>query len=213
MLRLLLYSWCRSRMVVRSGGIICMQRNVSTPIILSNFRNQIVQVAAGTAGVSVCSCQRNEGERITEPCSHATLVLLKPAGDKSLQITGRAASAADAPRERRRQAGGRERARGEGEEGSAARSVCGVGASERRGGKRSLEGEGVGTEREKENRYIHRPVRTHTCSERLVQGRQTLPASAPPPIPCKHAQISPRLLQLPISTLKHQPREGKDEKK
>jgi len=46
----------------------------------------------------------------------------------------------------------------------------------------------------------------------LVQARQTLPASAPL-IPCKHAQISPRLLQLPISTLKHQPREGKDEKK
>ncbi|KAK2885617.1 hypothetical protein Q8A67_016454 [Cirrhinus molitorella] len=66
---------------------------------------------------------------------------LKAQRDKSLQITGRAGSAADAPRERRRQAGGRERARGRRE--CAARSVCGVGASERRGGKRSLEGEGV----------------------------------------------------------------------
>ncbi|KAF4096708.1 hypothetical protein G5714_022677 [Onychostoma macrolepis] len=110
MLRLLLYGWCRSRLAVRSGGIICMLRNVSSPTIMpSNLRFS----------------------------------------NKSLQITGRAGSAADAPRERRRQAGGRERARGEGEEGSAARSVCGVGASERRGGKRSLEGEGV-RERERE---------------------------------------------------------------
>ncbi|CAM4679528.1 unnamed protein product [Leuciscus chuanchicus] len=134
MLRLLLYSWCWGRLVVRSAGIIRMLRNVSSPTIPGNFRNQIGQVAVGNAGVSVCSCQRNEGVRIAEPCSHTTPVLLKPAGDKSLQITGRAGSVADAPRERRRQAGGRERARGEGEEGSAARSVCGVGASERRGG-------------------------------------------------------------------------------
>lgn len=43
MLRLLLYSWCRSRLVVRSGGIICMQRNVSTPTIPSNFRYSSIE--------------------------------------------------------------------------------------------------------------------------------------------------------------------------
>ncbi|XDV45962.1 hypothetical protein PO909_013952 [Leuciscus waleckii] len=82
MLRLLLYSWCRGRLVVRSAGIIRMLRNVSSPTIPSNFRNQIGQVAVGNASVSVCSCQRNEGVRIAEPCSHTTPVLLKPAGGR-----------------------------------------------------------------------------------------------------------------------------------
>ncbi|KAK9954283.1 hypothetical protein ABG768_016365 [Culter alburnus] len=144
MLRLLLYSWCRSRLVVRSGGIICMQRNVSTPTIPSNFRYS----------------------------------------NKSLQITGRAGSAADAPRERRRQAGGRERARGEGEEGSAARSVCGVGASERRGGKRSLEGEGVGTERERKRIDTYIGLYAHTIARRDWSrvGRPCQPQPPPDPL-------------------------------
>ncbi len=74
----------------------------------------------------------------------------------------------DAPRERRRQAGGG-RSEGWGEEGSAARSVCGVGASERRGGSDPWR-ERSKRERQRIDTYIGLYARTHIFLEEIVPG-------------------------------------------